>query len=107
MKFIKVAAGKQSLDMHLISYLGYLICEHEGRAEFVIVSNDAGYDGVLRFWQAKGYKCSRRLINTAQRSGASGSRTTRTRTRTRSGANPSGKLQRPVKRGFLLLERLK
>lgn len=86
MKFIKVAAGKQSLDMHLISYLGYLICEHEGRAEFVIVSNDAGYDGVLRFWQAKGYKCSRRLINTAQRSGASGSRTTRTRTRTRSGA---------------------
>lgn len=86
MKFIKVAAGKQSLDMHLISYLGYLICEHEGRAEFVIVSNDAGYDGVLRFWQAKGYKCSRRLINTAQRSGASGSRTARTRTRTRSGA---------------------
>ena len=85
MKFIKVAAGKQSLDMHLISYLGYLICEHEGNAEFVIVSNDAGYDGVLRFWQAKGYKCSRRLINTAQRSGTSSGRTSRTRTRTRSG----------------------
>ncbi len=86
MKFIKVAAGKQSLDMHLISYLGYLICEKGNNTEFVIVSNDTGYDGVLRFWQGKGYKTSRRLVNTAQKTGSSGNRSSRgTRARTRSG----------------------
>ena len=85
MKFIKVAAGKQSLDMHLISYLGYLISEQNGRTEFVIVSNDTGYDGVLRFWQNKGYKTSRRLVNTAAKTGSSGNRSSRgTRSRSRS-----------------------
>ncbi len=47
---IRVAAGKQSLDMHLISYLGYLLSKHGREDEYVVVSNDTDFDSVISHW---------------------------------------------------------
>jgi hypothetical protein len=41
---------KNALDFQLSSYLGYLIQGHPG-ASFIIVSKDAGYDVVRKFWK--------------------------------------------------------
>ncbi len=47
-----VCAGKQSLDMHLVSYLGYLLGQNGGApCRYVIVSNDADYDKIIAYWQ--------------------------------------------------------
>ena len=59
MRFMKVVAGKQSLDMHLVSYLGYLLRKNGKSKKYVIVSRDGGFDGVVRFWKNKGYNVMR------------------------------------------------
>lgn len=47
----KVANGKQSLDMHLVSFLGYLIgCEPDEGRQYAIVSHDTDFDNVCQFW---------------------------------------------------------
>ena len=48
--FHDIPPKKQSVDMHLVSYLGYLI-KSEPKAEFVIVSKDTDYDNIIRFWK--------------------------------------------------------
>ena len=50
-RMIPVSAGKQSADMHIVSYLGYLL----GRAECcaVIVSRDTDFDNIIKFWHNK------------------------------------------------------
>lgn len=46
----KVPAGDQSLDKHLIAYLGYLVGKNANiQAEYVIISSDKGYDKVCEF----------------------------------------------------------
>lgn len=53
-KFIryKVPVRKQSIDMHLVSFLGYLIGTNKGcDSKFVIISKDTDYDNVIKFWQ--------------------------------------------------------
>lgn len=45
-----IPAGKQSLDMHLIAYLGYLIGKNEpDKCKYIIVSKDKDYDNVISF----------------------------------------------------------
>ena len=60
--FHKVPAGKESLDLNLVSYLGYLL--HKNRAKkviYIIVSQDRGYDKVIQYWrEAKGIVIARR-----------------------------------------------
>lgn len=47
----KVASGKQSLDMHLVSFLGYLIgCEPPEGRQYAIISHDSDFDGICQFW---------------------------------------------------------
>ena len=49
---IRVAPGKQSLDMHLASWLGNLIGKEAAPDEhYVIISNDTDFDGVISFWR--------------------------------------------------------
>ena len=57
----KVPAGKQSADMHMVSYLGYIIgVNQEKDCTYVIVSKDKGYDNIIKFWKEKtGVKVSR------------------------------------------------
>lgn len=46
----KVPAGDQSLDKHLIAYLGYLVGKNANKKiEYVIVSSDKGYEKVGEF----------------------------------------------------------
>lgn len=50
MQVIKVPVGKQSVDMHIGSYLGYLIGSDDKNSTFVIVSKDTDYDNIISFW---------------------------------------------------------
>lgn len=50
-----VPVRKQSLDMHLVSYLGYLLGTHGKQCAYVIVSKDTDYDNIIKFWKEEGY----------------------------------------------------
>ena len=56
--FHKVNVGKQSLDMQLVSYLGYLIGTVGHEPEYIIVSNDTGFGNTLAFWGDKKVRLS-------------------------------------------------
>ena len=58
---IEVPAGKQSADIHIGSYLGYLTGIHKERdCSIVIISKDSDFDNVIKFWKEKtGVKSSR------------------------------------------------
>ncbi len=48
----KVDKGKQSLDMHLASYLGFLMGrDPEKESSFVVISKDCDYDGIISYWK--------------------------------------------------------
>lgn len=48
----KVPVRKQSLDMHLVSYLGYLLgVNQNNRCNYVIISKDTDYDNIIAFWK--------------------------------------------------------
>ena len=49
----KVPVRKQSLDMHLVSFLGYLIGQNpeQQSVAFRIVSKDTDYDNIIKFWK--------------------------------------------------------
>ncbi len=42
--------GKNGLDFQMVSYLGYLI-KTAPKTEYVIISNDTGYDAAVKFWR--------------------------------------------------------
>ena len=47
------AAGKNALDFQLSTYLGYLIAKDDGQT-YYIVSKDAGFTPIIRFWSGRG-----------------------------------------------------
>lgn len=48
----KVPVGKQSADMHLGSFLGYIIGINKGSdCSYVIVSKDTDFDNIIKFWK--------------------------------------------------------
>ncbi len=49
-KVILVPPGKQSLDMHLASFLGYLIGKDDVETTYAIVSHDSDYRRIADFW---------------------------------------------------------
>ena len=52
MKMVKVPTGNQSVDMHIISYLGYLVGKYGvSRCSIVIISKDKDYDNVISYWK--------------------------------------------------------
>jgi hypothetical protein len=50
--------GPNALDFHIACHLGEGICRYP-KAEFVIVSNDKGFDPLVRHLVARGFKCRR------------------------------------------------
>lgn len=59
-KMIKCFLGHNSLDFQLVSYLGHLLpIEPTKTEEFIIVSNDTGFDPVCHFWNDRGYAIKR------------------------------------------------
>ena len=53
LEMIEVPAGKQSADMHIGSYLGYLAGKSGKNCNVVIVSKDTDFDNVIKFWKEK------------------------------------------------------
>lgn len=61
----EVPEGNQSVDKHLVSFLGYLIGKAESPAEFIIISKDTGYENICLFWKQRGkvsVKCREMLV---------------------------------------------
>ena len=50
--FIKCFEGNNALDFQLVTDLGYRLCA-EPDCEYVIVSNDTGFDAAVRYWNEK------------------------------------------------------
>ncbi|MDM0002508.1 PIN domain-containing protein [Variovorax sp. J22P240] len=51
--------GKNSLDFHLVLYLGYLVGRRESNARFMIVAGDGDYDPAVAHARSKGVKVER------------------------------------------------
>lgn len=49
LKMIEIPAGKQSADMHIVSYLGYLA--GTSNCNIIIISKDTDFDHVIQFWK--------------------------------------------------------
>lgn len=49
LKMMEIPAGKQSADMHIVSYLGYLA--GTSNCNIIIVSKDTDFDPVIQFWK--------------------------------------------------------
>ena len=52
-ELIKVPAGSQSLDMHLISFVGYAVGLGVEKYNYIVISKDKDYDNVISFWKSK------------------------------------------------------
>lgn len=48
-EFVKCYTGRNGLDFQLVSYLGYML-RSASKTEYIIVSNDYGFDSVVKFW---------------------------------------------------------
>lgn len=66
-RFVPVPSGKQSLDMHLATWLGYEISQGTDAYNYCIVSNDLDYDSIIQFWKARNISVSRLPVKTSHR----------------------------------------
>ena len=58
---LKIPVRKQSVDMHLVSYLGYLIGKNKGKdCRYIIISRDNDYDNIIQFWKKNKIKITRK-----------------------------------------------
>ena len=58
-EYVQMAGnGKNALDFHLAYFLGKLSAEHPGAA-FSIISNDTGFDPLVRYLKGQGIDCKR------------------------------------------------
>lgn len=59
-QFEKCYTGPNGLDFQLVSYLGYLMCDNQDSDdEFIIMSNDNGFDCVVKFWNDRNISVKR------------------------------------------------
>ena len=58
-ELIPCHTGKNGLDFQLVSYLGYLIRNNEN-ADYCIISDDCGYDAVIKFWEGRDVDVTRK-----------------------------------------------
>lgn len=49
-EMIECYTGSNGLDFQLVSYMGYLL-KTAAKTEYVILSNDTGYDAAIKFWR--------------------------------------------------------
>ncbi len=58
----KCYTGKNALDFQLISYMGYHM-KSSPKSQFIIISNDSGYDSVIQYWLDKERNITRMTSN--------------------------------------------
>ncbi len=56
--FLKCHEGRNALDFQLVSELGFQMAQEQSE-EFIIVSDDNGFDAVVRYWSDKHYRIRR------------------------------------------------
>lgn len=56
--FIECCVGQNALDFQLATELGFRVAGAPGD-EYVILTRDAGYDAIVKYWQQKGISVSR------------------------------------------------
>ena len=61
-EFIRCTEGKNALDFQLVTYLGYLLHSDKDK-ELTILSNDTGFDAVVKFWSERGLDVKRCSCN--------------------------------------------
>lgn len=61
-EMIRAYTGKNALDFQLVSYLGFLL-KTAPKTNYVIVSNDYGYDSVIQFWKDRNISLTRLSAN--------------------------------------------
>ena len=52
-EFFQVPARSQSVDMHLVSFLGRLIGVRGATCQYVVISNDTDFDNIVNFWKTR------------------------------------------------------
>ena len=57
-EFIHCYAGRNGLDFQLVTYLGYLL-KSAPKTDYVVVSNDMGFDTVIKFWTERDKRVTR------------------------------------------------
>lgn len=81
LKMIEIPAGKQSADIHIGSYLGYLV--GKSKCNIVIISNDTDFDNVIKFWRKESdvsvYRKQKIQVETTQKQSQSQSSTVSTK----------------------------
>ncbi len=57
-EFIHCYAGRNGLDFQLVTYLGFLL-KSAPKTDYVVVSNDMGFDTVIKFWTERDKRVTR------------------------------------------------
>ena len=63
--WIRCFIGTNALDFQLVTVLGAVASNGRSEDEYIIVSNDAGFDAVVQFWQEQGREVSRLKMDTS------------------------------------------
>lgn len=104
-EYVQMAGnGKNALDFHLAYFLGKLSAEHPDAA-FSIISNDTGFDPLVRYLKAQGIDCKRsgkvtdipHLKAMAEAAGVSAAAPARKAAKAAGGAPPSRSTTAPAK----------
>lgn len=64
--FIKCVEGQNALDFQLVTELGYRIGNENDKAEYVVVTNDTGFDAAVRYWKTQGKQVKRYNVKFCQ-----------------------------------------
>lgn len=49
--FVKCVEGKNALDFQLVTELGYRLGSDKEQCEYIMVTNDTGFDAVVQYWK--------------------------------------------------------
>lgn len=64
--FIKCVEGQNALDFQLVTELGYRIGNVHDETEYVVVTNDTGFDAAVRYWKTQGKMVKRYNVKFCQ-----------------------------------------
>ncbi|MCI8409413.1 MAG: hypothetical protein HFJ09_09125 [Lachnospiraceae bacterium] len=64
--FIKCVEGQNALDFQLVTELGYRIGNNHDETEYVVVTNDTGFDAAVRYWKTQGRMVKRYNVKFCQ-----------------------------------------
>lgn len=58
-EFIKCVEGKNALDFQLVTELGYRLGKENEECEYIMITNDTGFDAVVQYWKNAGKQVKR------------------------------------------------